>query len=79
MNSKEALEDLREVKGWNDTELTKRLDIIEKDLQRNEPMKVESVKHYFGYGYFACPKCEQIIIEEHYNYCPDCGQKLDWK
>ena len=34
MNSKEALKDLRDVKGWNDVEFNKRLDIIEKDLEQ---------------------------------------------
>ena len=36
MNSKEALKDLRDVKGWNDDEFNKRLDIIEKDLAQAE-------------------------------------------
>ncbi len=36
MNSKEALKDLRDVKGWNDVEFNKRLDIIEKDLAQAE-------------------------------------------
>jgi len=39
MNSKEALKDLREVKGWNDVEFNKRLDIIEKDLAQAEKDK----------------------------------------
>ena len=39
MNSKEALEDLRDVKGWNDVEFNKRLDIIEKALKQAEKDK----------------------------------------
>ncbi len=39
MNSKEALKDLREVKGWNDVEFNKRLDIIEKALKQAEKDK----------------------------------------
>jgi DNA-binding XRE family transcriptional regulator len=39
MNSKEALKDLREVKGWNDDEFNKRLDIIEKALKQAEKDK----------------------------------------
>lgn len=35
---------------------------------------------------YYCDRCEQLIcmeptkemFEEHYNYCPNCGQKLDW-
>lgn len=28
--------------------------------------------------FYECPKCGETLIERHYNYCPDCGQKLDW-
>lgn len=38
-------------------------------------------------SFFKCPSCESWEIEEFYetgssnkhNYCPDCGQKLDWQ
>ena len=43
MNSKEALKDLRDVKGWNDVEFNKRLDIIEKDLAQAEKDKRKHV------------------------------------
>ena len=39
LSSLEALNDLREVKGWNDDELNKRLDIIEKALKDYERLK----------------------------------------
>ena len=68
-----------EYRYLSDIESTKKhFDIIEQALKRNEPMKVELVKHYVGFGYYKCPKCEKTIIEADYNYCPDCGQKLDW-
>ena len=44
MNSKEALKDLREVKGWNEVEFNRRLDIIEKDLEVLEIIKVKNVE-----------------------------------
>lgn len=26
-----------------------------------------------------CPSCEEILDEkDRYDYCPKCGQKLDW-
>lgn len=25
----------------------------------------------------VCPRCERIVYDI-YNYCPGCGQKLDW-
>ena len=39
LTSLEALNDLREVKGWNDNEFNKRLDIIEKALKDYERLK----------------------------------------
>lgn len=35
---------------------------------------------------FICPNCESLEIEQYndiggstfFDYCPDCGQKLDW-
>ena len=94
MNSKEALKDLREVKGWYDDEFNKRLDIIEKDLQRNEPMKIGDVqdlvheddKKEWGEStqLHLCPNCKKPVFPFHssiYNkikYCEWCGQALDW-
>ena len=31
----------------------------------------------FG-DFYNCPKCGEAVIGRCYNYCPDCGQKLDW-
>lgn len=28
-----------------------------------------------------CPECEQVLTDEYggrYEYCPDCGQAIDW-
>lgn len=32
--------------------------------------------------YTNCPNCSRtfdFVNEEHYKYCPECGQKLDWE
>ena len=64
----------------SDIESTKKhFDIIEQALKRNEPMKVDletilSIRNSFFYN---CPKCGKPL-RRYYNYCPDCGQKLDW-
>lgn len=32
------------------------------------------------YGmYYKCPNCQEENIALGYNYCPDCGIRLDWK
>lgn len=46
-------------------------------IERDTPMKVDS-PNYYGFGYYKCPKCMDIVIEERFNYCPHCGQRLDW-
>lgn len=32
------------------------------------------------YTEWYCPRCDICykIEREHYNYCPNCGQKIDW-
>lgn len=33
------------------------------------------------YDTAICPNCDrrfEVDHEEHYNYCPTCGQRLDW-
>ena len=37
---------------------------------------------YPVYDAAICPNCDrkfEVEYEEHYNYCPDCGQKLNWE
>lgn len=33
-----------------------------------------------GVDIYDCPSCEKVYLGcgGVYNYCPDCGQKLDW-
>ena len=55
---------------------------IEEALKRNEPMKVNletvlNLSYHCEYSSYECPKCGEAVIESWYNYCPDCGQKLD--
>lgn len=46
----------------------------EKALQVDE--ETEHIEVYAD-TYYNCPKCNKEI-EIHTNYCPYCGQKLDW-
>lgn len=37
----------------------------------------------FSDGEYQCPRCDELIchINNHYempNFCPNCGQRLDW-
>ncbi|MCK9482455.1 MAG: endonuclease Q family protein [Bacteroidia bacterium] len=79
----EALQNLRHVLRDDfgfPFNLTPEYGIILQALKRNEPMKVDlETKYALPYSgtYYDCPKCGKPLIKRHYNYCPDCGQKLD--
>lgn len=47
-----------------------------KDLkEKNEPKKPQEI----SWGATKCPICGQEFgFNSHFNYCPKCGQKLDW-
>ena len=27
---------------------------------------------------YKCPSCEKDVIQQGYNYCPNCSQKIIW-
>ena len=29
--------------------------------------------------FYKCPACGKNNVAYSFNYCPDCGRKLDWK
>lgn len=29
-------------------------------------------------GWLYCPICNRDVLLDHFTYCPDCGQALDW-
>ena len=54
---------------------------IEEALKRNEPMKVDLKKMYalpYSGTYYECPKCGKTALGRYHNYCPYCGQRIDW-
>lgn len=61
--------------------IDKDYNLLKQALKRNEPMKVDLVPiaTLLIYDYYDCPKCGGKVIGNYYNYCPYCGQKLDWK
>ena len=58
-------------------------------MKKQEPMRpvIEqgAPSYYGGSGicreYCACPKCGEAVGrgDDKPNYCPECGQKLDWE
>lgn len=55
---------------------------IEELVDKETPVKpiVEDARK-FGYSYghsYICPECNKVYVNVKHNYCPNCGQKLDW-
>lgn len=68
----------------------KRLDeikLLQKLVDKETPKDVEYTEYdsfadgYPVYDTAICPSCDrefEVECEEHYDYCPSCGQKLKW-
>ena len=61
------------------------IDLIEEIVKKEIPKKpyFESDGYADGYPVYdtwICPRCgEHYEIEcDHYDYCPHCGQRIDW-
>ena len=55
-------------------------DSLEELINRDKALQVDDeTEHIEVYAstYYNCPKCNKEI-QIHTNYCPYCGQKLDW-
>ncbi len=74
------------LEGIDDIYLLDKKNIISA-LEKQIPKKVEKIKSGFKSFNYVCPECayrqiSQIegewIAGQHYNYCSNCGQALDW-
>ena len=68
---------------WDRNSKTKNalaLDIAIKALEKQIPKKPEDVKQFRSSDYQIglCPSCRGGVNSE-FQYCGDCGQKLDWR
>ena len=53
---------------------------LEKQIPK-EPKYKKQLRDFFGVATVVkgdCPCCGKAEIYSNANYCPDCGQKLDW-
>lgn len=56
------------------------IDALEKQIPK-EPKYKKQLMDFFGMVYFTkgdCPCCGKTEIYSNANYCPECGQKIDW-
>lgn len=65
------------------------LDMAIEALEKQIPKKpyIQQIEvDYYEHDCYECPNCDSFLgyvsecKEEHYqnNYCPECGQKIDW-
>lgn len=50
-------------------------------LRLKEPKYKKQLRDFFGVATVVkgdCPCCGKAEIYSNANYCPDCGQKLNW-
>lgn len=89
MTNKQVIEHLKLLRDrTSDINLFNRIvfDKILQALDKQEPMKVLDIEeminpiHTNEWTYYGiCPNCnEDVCIEDHKNYCGNCGQRLDW-
>lgn len=60
--------------------------IVQESVDKETPLMVNYISDGYADGYpvhdtATCPNCTRIFEvydEEHYNYCPNCGQHLNW-
>lgn len=61
--------------------------LLQKLVDKEKPKDVEYTEYdgfadgYPVYDTAICPNCDrefEVECEEHYDYCPTCGQKIKW-
>ena len=74
--------DCKHIKDGNDCELYRSYLTLKESIDKENPEKVYlECPEYGEDGWASCVRCNRIFdldCEEHYIYCPDCGQRLDW-
>ena len=79
---KETLDFVRRNNLFNLTLKESRMfDVFVNDsIDKNTPIKVDLYAGLYGTTSCECPNCKDKItdIEDRYEYCPYCGQKLEF-
>ena len=52
------------------------LEVVEAPTIEAEPRKHGRWRKT-AYGYAKCSVCEELNTNDYFNYCPDCGAKMD--
>lgn len=87
MTNKQAIDLIHACMHINNAEILDARDKACIALDKQEPMKVLKIEEMINlactneWTYCGiCPNCnEGVYIDEHKNFCGNCGQKLDWR
>jgi len=63
------------------TELEEAMEVAIQALEKQVPKKPIDIHNRVPLIVIYCPECEQGLTDEYggrYEYCPDCGQAIDW-
>ena len=87
--TRKEIGELRDKIGTDPILTDEEIEYIWMAMDRQEPMNpvIEqgAPSYYGGSGicreYCACPKCGEAVGrgDDKANYCPECGQKIDWE
>lgn len=73
--------DCKHIKDGNDCELYRSYLTLKESIDKEEPKEIHLAGPEFDNRFAACQKCHRVfdlVCEERYKYCPECGQRLDW-
>jgi rubrerythrin len=81
MTEKEALEVLHGLRPRGSIIPQKRaemIDIADEAISKQIPQKPSVVLGIYGSSEYGCENCGDTIPDNMYDFCPWCGQAIDW-
>ncbi len=47
-------------------------------MAQSKEMPLKPERYWFNKNLFKCAECRKTLDIIEHNYCPQCGQKIDW-
>ena len=69
------------------TDVSEDIVTLQELVEKETPLEVDHTSdgypddYYLVYDIAFCPNCDrafEVTYNEHYKYCPSCGQRLNW-
>jgi len=78
MKPSEAIRQIEE-EGINLKSMKAAIDALERMIPTQPYMESDGYADGSEVWEYYCPMCNYDFEENVFNYCPKCGQKIDWK